>query len=207
MEVASGSPAWLIFHSRYFVLHAIDLTVRQSGAVLTYGYILITSLNAALRTLSDVLVLAGYWQTMERFQTPKVANLLSLSWDPEVRKHWIKPELIPIGLLWILGLYQVGLQFALCFAWLGFVDLDVINTIARARSGIEVGFAALYFTTFLVMGPSLIRIMLSRGKKKAAVCMREPLKHAHLDEVKRAMESLDSVSKPAVNSTRAGCVS
>jgi len=170
--------------------------------VLTYGYILITSLNAALRTLSDVLVLVGWWQTMERFQTPKVANLLWLSWDPEVRKHWIMPELIPIALLWLLGLYQVGLQFALCFAWLGFADLDVINTIARARSGIEVGFSTIYFITLSVMGPLILFGVPNRDEGELAVaCRREPLKHAHLDDVKNAKKSLNNVSTSAVNST------
>ena len=137
---------------------------------------------------------------MERFQTPKVANLLSLCWDPEVRTDFIMPEIIPIGLLWVLGLYQVGLQFALCFAWLGFVDLGAIDAIARVRSGVEVSFAALYFIALGIMGLFIFLSIPTRDKVYAVMeaCRREPLKHAHLDEVKKAKKSLDIVSAPAV---------
>lgn len=40
-------------------------------------------------------------------------------------------------------------MFALSFAWLSFSDLNVINAIAKARSGFEIAFTALAFVITL----------------------------------------------------------
>ena len=202
------SASRLTFIRRYLVLHAVDLTIRYKGVTVPYGYIIGTSTNDALRVLAEVLVLAGYWQTMERFKTPRVANLLSRSRNPKVRKHWVMPELLPIGLLWILGLYQVGLQFALCFCWLAFVDLDIINTIARARSAYDVSYVALYFTTLLTMGGLLVFGMPHRdGKTEQAAYGRIPLKYEHLEQVGRAKRSLKNVSFSPLSNIWVRCAS
>ncbi|KAM5344570.1 hypothetical protein ACJ41O_013105 [Fusarium nematophilum] len=149
--------AGMVLLSVYFVLHCIDFTIQQAGVEVTYGYIFFQSFNTVWRTLSDILLLCGFWLTVNRFRTPNVTIG--------------KGGLIIAGTLWVLGLYKLGLQFALCFAWLGFVDLKTIDSIAAARSGFDVGFAALYFAvTFMAMAILV-------GDDEEFLSPREPFKH------------------------------
>lgn len=122
---------------RWFILHLIHLIIQQTGAAVTYAYILIPSLYSVLRTLSDILILCGFWLILKRFRSPSVRM-----------DAW---ETTAVGALWVLGLYQLGLQFALCFVWLGFVDLGTINSIAAARSGVEVAFTAWQLCLYLLV--------------------------------------------------------
>jgi hypothetical protein len=48
-------------------------------------------------------------------------------------------------LLWVLAIYHLCLLFAVCFAWLSFADLDVINELMNARNAIEFTFTAALF--------------------------------------------------------------
>ncbi|EEU38878.1 uncharacterized protein NECHADRAFT_83216 [Fusarium vanettenii 77-13-4] len=101
--------AGMAFLSLYLLLHCLDLTVQQAGTAVTYNYIVFQSLNTVWRTFSDVFLLCGCWLNILRHQTPKVAVS--------------RCDMIIAGTLWVLGLYKLGLQFALCFAWLDFVDI------------------------------------------------------------------------------------
>jgi hypothetical protein len=54
-------------------------------------------------------------------------------------------------LLWGLGLYHTCLLFAVCFSWLDFSELQVIDEIMRARNAFEISFTALLFVGSLSM--------------------------------------------------------
>jgi len=58
-------------------------------------------------------------------------------------------------LLWILGFYQICLLFALCFTWLSFADVHVINNVAVARSALDVAFTALQFCATMALSVAL----------------------------------------------------
>lgn len=168
--------------SRYLLLHCLDLTVLQAGTAVTYNYIVFQSLNTVWKTLSDILVLCGCWVNILRHQTPKVAV-------------W-RSDLVIAGILWALGLYKLGLQFALCFAWLDFVDVKILDSIAAARSGFDVAFAAFYFATMLLM---LVGLVPEQGKKFLSPW--EPFKHTDNADMQRCMERfrevLTCLSSPA----------
>ncbi|RSL50994.1 hypothetical protein CEP54_011658 [Fusarium duplospermum] len=143
---------------RYFLLHSIDLAVQQAGTTVAYNYIVFQSLNTVWRTLSDIALLCGCWLTLKRYETPKVTISIF--------------EWIIAGTLWFLGLYKLGLQFALCFAWLDFVDLGKIDSIAAARSGFDVAFATIYFVATL-----FIACALCPESNEKFLAPREPFKH------------------------------
>jgi hypothetical protein len=116
--------------------------------------------------------------------------------------------LVIAGTLWALGLYKLGLQFALCFAWLDFVDIKIIDSIAAARSGFDVAFAALYFVTMLLM---MVELVPEQGKK--FLSPREPFKHGDDPDMQRCLERFREVfylpifpggSKSPANSSYSG---
>lgn len=65
-------------------------------------------------------------------------------------RYYRQPAVVAVLLLF-LGVYQICLMFALSFVWLSFSDLDVINAIAKARSGFEIAFTALAFVSTCVI--------------------------------------------------------
>lgn len=105
----------------------------------TYGYIIFPSLCSVIQRLSEILILFGYSSLSPAFTAGSTDTL-----DPGRDIPWA-------SLLSILGLYQLGLQFAVCFAWLGAVDLRAINDIATAQSGFYIAYASLQFILTLVV--------------------------------------------------------
>ncbi|KAI8665735.1 hypothetical protein NCS56_01010600 [Fusarium sp. Ph1] len=158
----------------YLLLHCLDLTVQQAGTSVTYNYIVFQSLNIVWRTLSDIFLLCGCWLNILRHQTPKVAVSTC--------------DFIIAGTLWVLGLYKLGLQFALCFAWLDFVDIKTIDSIAAARSGFDVAFAALYFAAMLLM---MVGLVPEHGKRFLSPW--EPFKHGDDPVMQRCLERFTEV--------------
>jgi hypothetical protein len=58
-----------------------------------------------------------------------------------------------ITVLWTLGIYQLGLQFALSSTWLYFADLGVINELAQKQSAFNIAYTAAQFcySTYLTI--------------------------------------------------------
>ncbi|KAK3386789.1 hypothetical protein B0H63DRAFT_558410 [Podospora didyma] len=128
--------AGMVLLSVWYFLHFINLLIHQVQAPVSYGYILVPAVFNTTRTLSEVLILPGLWLALKRCRSPSVSSLVVSALT---------------GVLWFLGLYQLGLDFSLCFAWLGFSDVGTINKIAQARSGIDVTFSVVYFLAGLAM--------------------------------------------------------
>lgn len=97
----------------------------------------------ALRVFSDVFVIWGTWRVLIRYD-----HLRPNMRRPE--RYYRQPAVVAVLLLF-LGVYQICLMFALSFVWLSFSDLDVINAIAKARSGFEIAFTALAFVSTCVI--------------------------------------------------------
>lgn len=89
---------------------------------------------------SDVFVISGTWSVLIRYDHLR----------PNTQRYCCQPAVVAVLLLF-LGVYQICLMFALSFAWLSFSDLDVINAIAKARSGFEIAFTALAFVSTCVI--------------------------------------------------------
>ncbi|KAK3371109.1 hypothetical protein B0T24DRAFT_721293 [Lasiosphaeria ovina] len=118
----------------WFCLHVIDQLIHQRQATVTYGYIVFPAVYNILRTLSELLLFAGLGLGLLRCHTPDVAAADGFG-----------PVVAATVVLWVLGMYQVGLNLSLCFAWLGFSDVGTIDAIAAARSGFDVAYAVVYF--------------------------------------------------------------
>ncbi|KAK0706277.1 hypothetical protein B0T26DRAFT_755799 [Lasiosphaeria miniovina] len=126
--------AGMLLLAIWFCLHVIDQLIHQRQAAVTYGYIVFPAVYNILRTLSDLLLFAGLGLGLLRCHTPDVAAAEGLGF-----------VVAATAVLWVLGMYQVGLNLSLCFAWLGFSDVGSIDAIAAARSGFDVAYAAVYF--------------------------------------------------------------
>lgn len=113
------------------------MVVHFYRARVPYGYILVGCLYKAFRVFSDVSIVWGTWRVLIRYDYLR----------PNMRKpqSFFCQTTVVAVLLLFLGAYQICLMFALSFAWLSFSDLDVINAIAKARSGFEIAFTALQF--------------------------------------------------------------
>lgn len=125
------------------VLHLSDVLVHFRQARVPYGYILVGCLYKALRVISDVFVLWGTVRVLIRYSHLR----------PNIRKPqsiFCVATVVAVLLLFV-GLYQICLMFALSFAWLSFSDLNVIDAIAKARSGSEIAFTALEFVSTIVI--------------------------------------------------------
>jgi hypothetical protein len=118
------------------VLHWIDVLVRHYQVRVTYSYILVSAFYNPVKAFSDVFVLWGTWIVLTRYEYLR-HNMMEAP--------CFLTYTFVTGLLWFLTLYHLCLLFALSFAWLSFADLNVINAIAKARSGFEVAFTALQF--------------------------------------------------------------
>ncbi|KAK3311790.1 hypothetical protein B0H66DRAFT_171734 [Apodospora peruviana] len=131
--------------SVWFFLHCLDLFIHQFRAPVRYSYIIAPAIFDIFRFLSDVLIIPGFWLALQRYQRPDVPQFPVIEED--------KDALVMCTLVWILGIYQIGLNFSFSFAWLGFADLAAIDRIAKSRSAFHVAFAALYFfvTIFVVV--------------------------------------------------------
>ncbi|RSL75639.1 hypothetical protein CEP51_010681 [Fusarium floridanum] len=164
-----GIEQWLTAYPRYFYFHCIDLALQQGEIPVAYNYIIFQSLNTVWRTMSDIVILCGCWLTLIRYKIPKVTVSIF--------------EWLIAGTLWFLGVYKLGLQFALCFAWLDFVDLKRIDSIAAARSGFDIAFAVIYFIATV-----LITCALWLEKEETFLGPREPFKHINDPDMKRCGE-------------------
>jgi hypothetical protein len=110
-------------------------------ARVTYGYILVDSLYNVIRAFSDIFILWGTWRVLIRYKYLR-SNLEETG--------IFQNTTVVAGLLWFLALYHLCLLFALCFAWLSFSDLNVINTIAKGASSFEIAFTAVQFTSTIL---------------------------------------------------------
>lgn len=66
---------------------------------------------------------------------------------PDISGHYRSITVIIAAVLCFLGLYHFGLLVALALTWLSFSDLNVINSIAKSRSGFEIAFTAVQFSS------------------------------------------------------------
>lgn len=141
----------------WFVLHGVDVLIHNRRVRLRYGYILVGCFFTIFRALSEIFILWGTWRVLIRYkylrpntkELPRIFYLAGL-----------------VGLLWLLALYHLCLLFGLSFAWLSFSDLHVINSIAKARSVVELSFTALYFICTLGTIGGAWRVGLERLTKK-----------------------------------------
>ncbi|KAK0705688.1 hypothetical protein B0H67DRAFT_649997 [Lasiosphaeris hirsuta] len=136
-EILSVLHTGMILLTVWSLFHCIDLIIHLERARVAYGYILVLALLDILRTLSDVTVVAGLRLAARRHRQ---RNVLSRPLHDS-----LLGVAVFVGLLWFLGLYQIGLNFSLCSVWLGFADVQTIKSIAAARSGFDVAFAAVNF--------------------------------------------------------------
>ncbi|MCJ1343005.1 hypothetical protein MMC31_001194 [Peltigera leucophlebia] len=130
-----------ILSTSWSVLHISDVIVHFRRARVPYGYILVGCLYKAFRVISDVFVVWGTGRVLIRYR-----HLRPNIWKPQ--SVFCLTAIVAVLLLFI-GVYQICLMFALSFAWLSFSDLNVINAIAKARSGFEIAFTALAFVITL----------------------------------------------------------
>ncbi|KAK3343429.1 hypothetical protein B0T25DRAFT_614461 [Lasiosphaeria hispida] len=142
-EMLSVLHAGMVLLTAWFFFHCIDLIIHLERARVAYGYIVVPALFDILRTLSDITVVAGLRLAARRRRQRAVLSL--------PLHDSLVGIAIFIALLWFLGLYQIGLNFSLCFVWLGFADLQTIRSIATARSGFDVAFAAVNFFAAMVL--------------------------------------------------------
>ena len=148
--------------------------MQELEVEVTYAYILVPSFYSSIRTLSDLFVLFGYRLIHQRFK-PHFQDKKVLVWMD--RDVWFA------GLLMLPALYQLGLQFALCFAWLEFVDLRAIASLARVRSGFDAAFMAMQLVLTLMA-------VLGDGRE---VCPLFSLKNPQNPEVQASIRRLRSV--------------
>jgi hypothetical protein len=123
-------------------LNWIDLIVLHQGATIDYSYILFGCINKTIRIIADtcstwILLRIGF----------------ALQDTDIVRKRGnlgYRESLYIVLVPWILALYHIGLLFSLAISWLSPADLSVLNDIAKAKSGFEVGYAACQFVIALL---------------------------------------------------------
>lgn len=149
--IINRSPGWkraqtlhfgLILLSIWTILNVIDQSIRRSHPHVTYSYILFSCVSEIFRTTSNIFLLWGFLQVLNRFDHLRDQESYYAIW-------WLG---IP---LWIMGIYFICMQFAVAFAWLNFADVQVIQRLAKAKNGLEIALCAIqlvaYFMTTSVM--------------------------------------------------------
>lgn len=98
-----------------------------------------TMITHLIRICSDVLVITGLWRIIIRydFLRPLKVDLFADS--------------LFAGILWVLAIIHMVLLISVTGIWLGDVDADKVNNVARARSAFEVTYMAVQFCAMLVM--------------------------------------------------------
>jgi len=113
------------------------LTLRYVGSQpVRYSYIIFQAFNNTYRAFSDIFILWGLYLVLKRFHRPDVT--LGASW-------------FAFLLLWVLCLYQIFLEFALCFVWLSFANLDTIEAVANSRACVEIASVSAKFACALLL--------------------------------------------------------
>lgn len=120
--------------TRWAFIQLIDDGFRVTAHSVTYAYIIAPCLGHTFRVLGDIFTVWGLAKLVARY-TVIYAELNQKQMNLFRAFNYIAW----LGLS-MLGLYQIGLLWALCSAWLAFSDVTVINDIARQRSGFEIGF-------------------------------------------------------------------
>lgn len=120
---------------RYSFLHFLDTVFRYTHVVRTYGYILVCNFFATIRVFADIFIIWGF--------------LLILKRNESLKPYEGSESLII--LFSMFGVIQLCLQYALTFAWLSFVDLFIINRIAKISNIFEITFSAMYLVAALGM--------------------------------------------------------
>ncbi|KAH6665781.1 hypothetical protein B0J14DRAFT_605885 [Halenospora varia] len=143
-SIASRSKHWkaakllhigLILLSLHSFLHFLDTVFRYTHVARTYGYILVCNFFATIRVFADIFIIWGF--------------LLILKRNESLKPYEGSESLII--LFSMFGVIQLCLQYALTFAWLSFVDLFIINRIAKISNIFEITFSAMYLVAALGM--------------------------------------------------------
>lgn len=96
-----------------------------------YSYIFVDATWRIFKTLSEVLIAFGVLMLANRYE--------------RIRDQATSDALLFTAPLWLLGLYQICLNYALCFTWISLSDLQVIYAIAKARSAFDIAYTAYQF--------------------------------------------------------------
>ncbi len=105
----------------------------------TNDYLIFTMFTHIIRICSDVFVITGLWRIIIRYDFLRPLKPDSFA------------DTLFASVLWVLAGVHVALLVVTTGTWLGDVDVDKVNSIAKARSAFEVTYMAVQFCAMLVM--------------------------------------------------------
>lgn len=125
--------------SRWLITHWTDEVISHTKPDVTSYFQIYSMLTHIIRICSDVLIITGLWRVIIRydFLRPLKVDLFA--------------DTLFSSVLWVLAGCHIILLIVTTGTWLGDVDLDKVNSIARARSAIEVTYMAVQFCAMCVM--------------------------------------------------------
>ncbi|KAF8862361.1 hypothetical protein BDZ45DRAFT_799177 [Acephala macrosclerotiorum] len=129
----------LILLSAWLITHWIDEVISHTDPDVTSYFQIYSMLTHILRIVSDVLIITGLWRVILRYDFLRPLNVDVFA------------DTLFSSVLWVLASIHIVLLIAVTGTWLGDVDLDKVNNIARARSAFEVTYMAVQFCAMLVM--------------------------------------------------------
>ncbi|CZR59674.1 uncharacterized protein PAC_09568 [Phialocephala subalpina] len=129
----------LVLLSAWLITHWIDEVISHTDPDVTAYFQIYSMLTHFIRIVSDVLIITGLWRVIIRydFLRPLKVDLFA--------------DTLFSSVLWVLAGIHIVLLTATTGTWLGDVDLDKVNSVARARSAFEVTYTAVQFCAMLVM--------------------------------------------------------
>ena len=108
---------------------------------MTYSYIVVPSVGHMFHVAADVFLAWGLGKLVTRYlflNEKRQQNGKNDGSDAWFLSYVLDCLAGPV--LAFLGIYQIGLLFSLCAAWLAFAQVGVINEIAKERSAFEIAF-------------------------------------------------------------------